>query len=132
MGPVVRVLMNLIQRQGLGSALKTARVLGFKNKEIKKAVTQLGAKKQNFHMRTQRPSSFKKWNQEQGKRRNFDRAEANIAKYAPDELHMTRGHMRKMDERMQQEYLAERKLSAEMRRYWEENPGEFDKILGIK
>ena len=45
MGPVVRVLMNLIKRQGLGKAVKTAQQLGFKNTEIKKAVAKLGSKR---------------------------------------------------------------------------------------
>tara|TARA_R110002020_G_scaffold322554_2_gene538352 strand:+ start:81 stop:425 length:345 start_codon:yes stop_codon:yes gene_type:complete len=45
MGAVVRVLMNLIQRQGLTRAVKTAQKLGFKNTEIKKAVTKLGSKR---------------------------------------------------------------------------------------
>jgi len=41
MGPVIRVLINLIQRQGMGNALKIAQSLGFKNKEIKTAINSM-------------------------------------------------------------------------------------------
>jgi hypothetical protein len=41
MGPVIRVLMNLIQRQGLQGALKTAQSLGFRNKDIKIAMKSM-------------------------------------------------------------------------------------------